>query len=385
MESENKVNRSRRELLAAGLSLAFAGCGPVQESAIPTPQRGAASFVGKRSAPLKIGFLYVGPVGDGGWSFAHDNARRIIDQEFGSQVLTSFVENVPQDQRAERVLQDLIGQGNRLIFGTSFGYMDAMARVAGRARDVRFEHATGYYRSRNMRTYDSRTYQGAYLAGIIAGAMTRNGHLGVVASIPIPEVIRNINSFTLGALTSNPNVITLVQWVNAWFDPRRETEAANKLMDSGADVLFQNTDSASVLRAAQARGKRAFGWDSDMRHYGPDAHLASSVVQWAPYYRQTVRDVLEGKWVGGGHTWWGVREGAIDIVSMAQDIPPATKERVQTVKKGLTEGGFSIWHGPILDNEGKLRLLPGVAASDKFLGAMRFYVQGVQGIVPSVE
>jgi len=335
-----------------------------------------------KAEPLKIAFAYVGPVGDGGWTFAHDNARKAIEKEFGDKIQTSIAENVPESADAERVIKDMVTQGNKLIFGTTFGYMDPMLKVAGESKDIKFEHATGYKQADNMNTYDSRTYEGAYLAGVIAGKMTKSNTLGVVASIPIPEVIRNINSFTLGAQSSNPKVKTKVVWVNEWFNPPKETEAATSLINGGADVLFQNTDSPAVLKTAQDKGKRAFGWDSDMTAYGPKAHLASSIINWTPYYIQATRNALEGKWTGGAQTWWGVKEGAIDIVSIAEDVPAETKAKVDEVKAGLKAGTFSIWKGPLLDNSGKEILKKDEVADDKFLSGIKFYVKGVEGKVP---
>ena len=332
--------------------------------------------------PLKIAFAYVGPVGDGGWTFAHDNARKALEKEFGDKIKTSFAENVPESADAERVIRDMATQGNKLIFGTTFGYMEPMLKIAPDFKDVKFEHATGFKQADNMRTYDSRTYEGAYMAGIIAGKMTNTNTLGVVASIPIPEVIRNINSFTLGAQSVNPKVKTKVVWVNGWFDPPKETEAATSLMNGGADVLFQNTDSPAVLKAAEAKGKRAFGWDSDMTAYGPKAHLASAVINWGPYYIKATKEALDGSWKGGTGVWWGVKEGAIDIVSIAEDVPADTKAKVEDVKKGLADGSFVIWKGPITDNKGKVQIAKDAAADDKFLGGMNFYVRGVEGRVP---
>ncbi|MFZ9572530.1 MAG: BMP family ABC transporter substrate-binding protein [Limnohabitans sp.] len=358
--------------LGAVASAALLGCAKKEEpTAAPA-----------KSEPLKIAFAYVGPVGDGGWTFAHDNGRKAIEKEFGDKVVTTFVENVPESADAERVIRDLAGQGNKLIFGTTFGYMEPMLKVAADNANVKFEHATGYKQAPNMRTYDSRTYEGAYMAGIIAGKMTKSNTLGVVASIPIPEVVRNINSFTLGAQSSNPKVKTKVVWVNEWFNPPKETEAATSLINGGADVLFQNTDSPAVLKTAQDKGKRAFGWDSDMTAYGPKAHLASAIINWAPYYVSATRDALEGKWTGGGAVWWGVKEGAIDLVSIADDVPADTKARIDEVRKGLKEGSFAIWKGPITDNTGKVVLNKDEVADDKFLGGVNFFVKGVEGKVP---
>src|SRR5450830_891164 len=367
--------------LTAVASVALVGCGKKEEPA-PAPAPAAAASAPAKPEPLKIAFAYVGPVGDGGWTFAHDNGRKALEKEFGDKIATSFVENVPESADAERVLRDMASQGNKLIFGTTFGYMEPMLKVAADNAGVKFEHATGYKQAENMRTYDSRTYEGAYMAGVIAGKMTKTNTLGVVASVPIPEVIRNINSFTLGAQSSNPKIKTKVVWVNGWFDPPKETEAATSLINGGADVLFQNTDSPAVLKTAEAKGKRAFGWDSDMTAYGPKAHLASSVINWAPYYIKATKEALEGTWVGGGHTWWGVKEGAIDIVSIAEDVPAETKAKIEEVKKGLSDGSFSIWKGPIIDNTGKVQVAKDTVADDKFLGGLNFFVKGVEGKVP---
>ena len=369
-------------LAALAATAALVGCGKKEEAAPAAPAASeAASAPAAKAEPLKIAFAYVGPVGDGGWTFAHDNARKALEKEFGDKIVTTFVEKVPEAADAERVFRDMIGQGNKLIFGTTFGYMEPMLKVAADSKDVKFEHATGYKTAENMRTYDSRTYEGAYMAGVIAGAMTKSNTLGVVGSIPIPEVIRNINSFTLGAQSVNPKIKTKVVWVNEWFNPPKETEAATALINGGADVLMQNTDSPAVLKTAQEKGKRAFGWDSDMTAYGPKAHLASSVINWGPYYIKATKDMLEGKW-STGQSWWGVKEGAIDIVSIADDVPAETKKKVEDIKAGLKDGSFVIWKGPIVDNAGKEVLAKDAVADDAFLGGVKFYVKGVEGKVP---
>jgi basic membrane protein A len=381
MMSFSKRQLLRSWTLTALAVLTLAACSKKQEAVAPAPAPAPAAPA--KPEPLKIAFAYVGPVGDGGWTFAHDNARKAIESEFGDKVVTSFVESVPESADAERVIRDFASQGNKLIFGTTFGYMEPMLKVAADFKDFKFEHATGYKQAENMRTYDSRTYEGAYLAGVVAGKMSKSNTLGVVASIPIPEVIRNINSFTLGAQSSNPKIKTKVVWVNEWFNPPKETEAATILISAGADVLFQNTDSAAVLKTAQDKGKRAFGWDSDMTAYGPKAHLASAIIRWTPYYLKATREALEGQWQGGGHTWWGVKEGAIDLVSIADDVPTDTKERIEQIKAGLKDGSFAIWKGPILGQDGKPVLAKDVVADDKFLSGINFYVQGVEGKVPS--
>ena len=365
-------------VVGAAASVALVGCGKKEEPPAAAP---AAAAPAPKPEPLKIAFAYVGPVGDGGWTFAHDNARKALEKEFGDKIATTFVENVPESADAERVIRDMASQGNKVIFGTTFGYMETMLKLAPEFKDVKFEHATGYKTADNMRTYDSRTYEGAYMNGVIAGAMTKSNVIGVVASVPIPEVIRNINSFTMGAQSVNPKIKTKVVWVNEWFNPPKETEAATSLINAGADVLMQNTDSPAVLKTADEKGKRAFGWDSDMTAYGPKAHLASAVINWAPYYIKATKDALEGTWTTGG-VWWGVKEGAIDVVSIAEDVPADTKAKIETIKAGLKDGSFSIWKGPLVDNTGKTILKKDEVADDKFLSGVKFYVKGVDGKVP---
>jgi basic membrane protein A len=367
--------------LAAG---ALVACSKSEAPApAPAPAAAPAAAPAPKPEPLKIAFAYVGPVGDGGWTFAHDNGRKAIEKEFGDKVVTSFVEKVPESADAERVLRDMVSQGNKLIFGTTFGYMEPMLKVAKDNPGVKFEHATGYKNADNLRAYDSRTYEGAYMAGVIAGKMTKTNTLGVVGSIPIPEVVRNINSFTLGAQSVNPKIKTRVVWVGDWFNPPKETEAATSLINGGADVLMQNTDSSAVLQTAEKLGKRAFGWDSDMSSYGPKAHLGSAIINWGPYYVSAVREVLENKWkTSPTKIWWGVKEGSIDFVSVAADVPEDAKKKLDEVKAGLKDGSFSIWKGPITDNTGKVVLEKDKVADDAFLGGISFFVKGVEGKVP---
>ena len=387
MTDQQKRSLLRIAALTAVASAALVGCGKKEAAApaAPAASAPAAAASAPKAEPLKIAFAYVGPVGDGGWTFAHDNGRKALEKEFGDKIKTSFVESVPESADAERVIRDMVGQGNKLIFGTTFGYMETMLKVAADSKDVKLEHATGYKQAENLRTYDSRTYEGAYMAGVIAGKMTKTNTLGVVASVPIPEVVRNINSFTLGAQSSNPKIKTKVVWVNEWFNPPKETEAATSLINGGADVLFQNTDSPAVLKTAEAKGKRAFGWDSDMTAYGPKAHLASAVINWGPYYIKATKEALDGSWKGGTGAWWGVKEGAIDIVSIAEDVPAETKAKVAEVKKGLADGSFVIWKGPITDNAGKVQVAKDAVADDKFLGGLNFFVKGVEGKVPGAK
>ncbi|MFZ6843597.1 BMP family ABC transporter substrate-binding protein [Undibacterium sp. RuTC16W] len=374
---------TRRHILAAALSVAVLslfGCGKKAEvaSVASTPVAAAEA----KAEPLKVAFVYVGPIGDAGWTFAHDAGRKAIDAKFGDKVKTSFVESIPESAAdAERVFRDLASQGNKVIFGTTFGYMEAMLKVAKDFPDVKFEHATGFKTANNMAQYDVRTYEGAYLAGVVAGKMSKSGKLGVVGSLPIPEVLRNINSFTLGARSVNPKATTKVVWVNKWFDPGKEREAAITLIGQGVDVLMQNTDSAAVVQTAQEKGVLAFGWDSDMTKFGEKAHLAASVIDWGVYYTKRVGDVLEGKWKTDT-TWWGLKENMIDLKNFNATLSDEVKKLVADKRQGVIDGSAPVWKGPLKDNTGKEVLGKDVVGDDKFLHNVNYYVEGVEGKVP---
>jgi len=361
--------------LAVTLALAIAGCSKKED---PAPK--AAEPV--KTEQLKVGFIYVGPVGDAGWTFAHDNGRKHIEQKFGDKIKTTFVEKVPEGADAERVIRDLVSQGNKLIFATSFGFGDAMEKVAKDHPDVKFEHATGYKTSANLRVYEAKFYEDAYLAGVVAGSMTKTNTIGFVGSFPIPEVLRNINAFTLGARSVNPKVTTKVVWVNTWFDPPKESEAAQALINQKADVLLQNTDSTAVLQTAEKNGKFAFGWDSDMSAFATKAHLGSAIVNWGPYYEKAVNDVLNGTWKTAD-TKWGTKEGANDLIKINDAVPETAKKRVDEIKTALKAGTFAVFKGPIKDNSGKVVLEKDVAGDDVWKGKINFYVEGVEGKVPS--
>jgi simple sugar transport system substrate-binding protein len=358
-------------------SATLIGCGKKEEAApAPAPASQAPA------EPLKAAWVYVGPVGDAGWSFAHDLGRRAVEAKFGSAVQTTFVEKVAEGADAERVFRDLAQQGNKIIFGTSFGFMEPMLKVAADFPDVKFEHATGYKTAPNMRIYDASFYQDTYMAGIIAAHMTKTNTLGFVGSFPIPEVLRNINAFTLGAQSVNPNITTKVVWVNTWFDPPKESEAAQSLINQGADVLLQNTDSTAVLQTAEKNGKFAFGWDSDMSAFAPNAHLASAIVDWAPYYIKAIEDVKNNTWQVE-RTVWGVKEGLNDLIKINDQVPAEAKAKVEEIKAGLKAGTFEVFTGPILDNTGKEVLAAGQVGDQAWRDKVNFFVKGVEGRVPS--
>jgi simple sugar transport system substrate-binding protein len=372
-------NRSLLPALAFAAALLATGCSEKKEEKAPAPAPAAAPA---KPEPLKAAWVYVGPVGDAGWSFAHDEGRKAVEAKYGDKIKTSFVEKVPEGPDAERVIRDLVAQGNKIIFATSFGFGDAMEKVAKDNPGVFFEHATGYKTAPNLRVYEGRFYEDAYLAGVLAGQMTKTNVLGFVASFPIPEVLRNINAYTLGAQSVNPKIKTKVVWVSSWFDPPKETEAATSLMNQGADVLLQNTDSTAVLQAAEKNGKYAFGWDSDMSAFAPKAHLASCTLHWGVYYDKAIADVLNGTWKTEV-TKWGIKEGANDFVKVAAFVPEAAKKKVEEAKAYLVANPGAVFKGPLVDNAGNEVLAANVVADDAWKAKVNFLVKGVEGKIPS--
>ena len=368
--------------LSAVSMAVLTACGKKEEA--PAAPAAAPAAVAPAADKLKIGFMYVSPIGDGGWTYQHELGRKAIQEKYGDKIETSMVESVPESADAERVMRDMIGQGNKLIFATSFGYQDFVQKVAADAKDVKFEHAAGYKTADNAAVYDTKTFEGAYLAGIVAGAMTKTKTVGVVASVPIPEVVRNINSFVLGAQSVDPSIKAKVVWVNEWFAPPKESEAATSLINGGVDVMYQNTNSPAVLKTAEERGVRAFGKDGDMSGFAPKAHLGSAVIDWTPYYSKVVDDTLAGKWQTGNF-WWGVKEGAIDLKKIADDVPQEIKDKVEKARAGLKDGSFAVWTGPVKDNTGKEVLAAGKVGDDAFLRGINFYVNGVEGNVPGAK
>jgi len=332
--------------------------------------------------PLKVAFVYVGPVGDGGWSYQHNLGRLALEKALGNQVKTTYVDSVAEGADAERVIRRLASSGNSLIFTTSFGYMEATLKVAKLFPKVRFEHATGFKTAPNMAAYEARFYEGAYLLGVVAGQMSKTNTLGFVASYPVPEVIRNINAYTLGARSVNPKIQTKVIWVSAWYDPGKERQAAETLIAQGADMLCQNTDSPAVMQVAEEKGVNAFGWNSDMAKFGPKAQLTANTENWGIYYIDTTRKVLAGTWQGGRITRWGLKEGAVALPPLNPSVPPEVAKVYDARKQALASGKFAPFTGPLKDNTGKPRVAAGVAMSDNELTAMNWYVEGVVGSIP---
>ena len=331
--------------------------------------------------PLKVAFVYLGPVGDGGWTYQHDLGRIALQKEFGDKVKTTFVENVPETADAERVIRQLAADGNQLIFTTSFGYMEPTLKVAKQFPNVKFEHATGYKTAPNLATYQTRFYEGAYLLGVIAGKMTKTNTLGFVGSFPIPEVIRNIDAYTLGALSVNPKIKTKVIWVDTWYDPGKERQAAETLVAQGADMLAQNTDSPAVVQVAEEKGVYAFGWDSDMAKYGPKAELTANTENWGVYYIREVKRVLDGTWKGD-ETHWGIKEGLVVLTPLNKAVPPDVAKLFNDKKQAIIDGKLIPFAGPLKDNKGAMKIPAGQEMPLKDLMAINWYVEGVEGSIP---
>jgi simple sugar transport system substrate-binding protein len=331
--------------------------------------------------PLRVGFIYVGPASGAGWSYAHELARREVQKTFGDKVQTVFVDKVAEAD-GERVVRDLVAQGAKVVFGGAFGFMNGMVKVAADFPDVAFEHATGYKTGPNLGIYDIRTYEGACLNGTIAGKMTRKNVLGVVAPFPIPEIVRNLNAFTLCAQAVNPKVTTKVVWVNTWYDPPKEREAAQTLINVGVDVLMQNTDSAAPLQAAKERGIVGFGWDTDMSEWGGDAQMAAARLDWSVHYNKVVADVLAKRWKPG-NVWLGLKDKAIHYDHFSPRLPADVRKLVELRMQDIASGKRPVFAGPVVDQAGTVRTPAGVELPDAAKLKMDWLVKGVEGSLPN--
>jgi simple sugar transport system substrate-binding protein len=342
------------------------------------------SPVFSQSTPLKIGFVYVAPITDAGWVRQHENARQSVQAALGQQVQTTFVENVAEGPDAERVIRDLAQQGNKLIFTPSFGYMEPTLKVARDFPDVKFESITGYKTAANVATANARYYEGRYLAGITAGRMTKTNLAGYVAGFPIPEVLQGINAFTLGMRSVNPRAEVKVIWLNAWFDPTRERDAAMTLFNQNVDVVAFHTGSNAVMAAAQERGKMAVAYHSDMRKVAPDAQIVAVTHEWGAYYTRRAREVLAGTWQSG-NVWGGVREGMVRVGHFGPKVPMAVQKEVLARQKKIAAGElqpFAAGKTAVLSNTGAPVIAAGTALTDAQILGMSFLVQGVQGSLP---
>jgi basic membrane protein A and related proteins len=350
-------------------------------AAISAPALVSRPALAAAPSKLKVGFIYSGPVADVGWTFQHDLGRKMLEQEFGARIETAFVEKVPEGPDADRVIRELAGDGCKMIFTTSFGFMEPTIRVAADFPDVAFEHCSGYKTAKNVGIYQTRFYEGAYLLGLIAGRMTKSNTLGYVAPFPIPEVIRNLSAFVLGARATNPKVGAKVIWINSWYDPGQERNAAQALIDQGADVMYQNTDSPAIVQLAQTKGLYAFGQDSDMTRFGPQAHLSGNTLNWGVYYVKKMRDLLEGRWKAED-TKWGLKEGIVQVVAPNSKVPKDVASMFEQQKAEIIAGRLHPFAGPIKDNNGTLRVAAGKVLGEDELWTMKWYPEGVLGKQP---
>ena len=333
------------------------------------------------AADVNIGFVYVSPIGDAGYTYQHDLGRKAIEAEFGDKVKTTFVESVPEGADAERVIRELAANGNQLIFTTSFGYMNPTIKVAKQFPDVHFEHATGYKQADNVATYKPRFYEGRYLTGIVAGKVTKSNVIGYVGAFPIPEVVRGIDAFTLGLRSVNPKAEVKVIWVSSWYDPGKEREATETLIAQGADIITQHTDSTAPVQTAQDKGVHAIGYHSDMSKYGPKAHLTAATHVWDKYYISRVKAHLDGSWKATD-TWGGMADGMMALAPFGADVPEDVQALVKEKQAEIVAGTLHPFAGPIKDNEGNVKVAEGATMSDEDLLGMNWYVEGVQGKVP---
>jgi basic membrane protein A len=334
-------------------------------------------------APLKAAFVYVSPIGDAGWTRQHDLGRREMERALGARVQSTVVESVPESADAERVMRDLAREAHGLIVATSFGYLEPALRVAGDFPAVKFEHVGGWKLASNLGTINARWYEGRYLAGLIAGSTSRSGLAGYVAGFPVPEVVQGLDAFALGMRTANPKASVKVTWLGTWFDPVREAEAAQVLVDQGADILVNHTASPAVAQVAQrhaAKGVRFIGYQSDMHAYAPDAQLASVTQHWGPFYTALVRSVLDGTWRSRA-AWGGLADGMVQVSALAPNLPVDVRARVEQRRDGIVAGTFKPFSAPLVDNRGRTRLAAG-ALDDAAIQSLDWLVAGVVGAMP---
>ena len=372
---------SRRAVLIAMLaaSALLAACSKEEPKAPATTAPAAPKAVAEA---LKVGFVYVSPVGDAGWTFQHDSGRKEMEKAHAGKVTTKYVESVAEGADAERVIRELAQDGYSPIFTTSFGYMNPTVKVAEQFPGTKFDHATGYKTAANVGTYNARFYEGRYLAGQVAGSMTKSNIAGYVAAFPIPEVVMGINAFARGMRSVDPKAEVKVIWTNSWYDPGREREAAETLISQGADVVTHHTDSTATVQAAEAKKVYAIGYHSDMSKYGPNAHLTAVTHQWGDYYTKTVGDALAGKWKPET-IWGGINEGMIRMAPFNRVVPKETQDLVNKTAADIGAGKFHPFTGPIKDSDGNERLAAGIVMDDATLSKMDYYVEGVQGKLPA--
>ena len=332
--------------------------------------------------PKKVGFIYIGPPGDHGWTYMHDVGRQYMESQLGDAVTSTYIENVPENADAVRAIRKLAASGHDLIFTTSFNYMDQTLEVAKEFPDVKFEHATGYMRAENVSTYSARFYEGRTISGHIAGKMTKSNIIGYIASFPIPEVVRGINAFYLAASKVNPDIQIKIIWAFTWYDPGKEADAANTLINQGADILVQHTDTFAPCQAAEKAGILAFGQASNQEEFCPNSHLTAIEDIWGPYYAQRAKAVVDGTWAEKD-TWDGMAEGMVVMSPYnAKLMPTDLIQEAVAMEVAIKDGTLHPFTGPIYDQSGELRVAEGEVADDFMMATMDWYVQGIDGELP---
>jgi simple sugar transport system substrate-binding protein len=361
-----------KNLARGRLAAMFAAVSAIVFAAVPG--------LAQTAAPLKVAFVYVSPIGDAGWSFQHDQGRIAMEKALGDKVKTTVVESVAEGPDSERVIRDLAAQGHGLIFATSFGYLEPTLRVAAEFPNVKFEHAGGYKTAANVNTYNARYYEARYLAGLLAGKASKSGVAGYVAGFPVPEVIQGINAFTLGMREANPKAQVKVLWLNTWFDPAKEREAALTLVHQGADVLTNHSGSSAVAQTAQEQGVKLVAYQSDMRRVAPNAQLTAITHQWGGYYTSVAKSVVAGTWKPQP-MWGGMKDGLVALAPFGADVSKEAAALVDAKRRAIVAGSFKPFSGALVDNEGKPRLRSG-ALDDAAIATMNWFVDGVVGSVP---
>ncbi|WP_169054244.1 BMP family ABC transporter substrate-binding protein [Nitratireductor sp. XY-223] len=361
------INLERRTLLKSTLAAGALALGPRYAFGAKT---------------LKVGFVYPSPIGDFGWSYRHEIGRQQVVEEFGDAVETTFIQNVAEGPDAERTIERLARSGHDLIFTGSFGYMNPTISVARKFPDVKFENNTGYKTAENVSAYNARFHEGRSVFGTIAGHMTESGVVGYIGSFPIPEVIMGINAFTLSAQKIRPDIQVKVVWVNKWFDPGLEADAAKALIDGGADIITQHTNSTSPCQVAEERGAYCFGQDSDMSQFAPERHLTGIVNNWGPYYVRRVRDVIENRWTSQS-SWDGLAEGVVQLAPLNSNLPDDVRAAAEATKAAIIDGSLHPFEGPITSREGVEILPAGQTLSDEEIHKMNYFVKGITGELPS--
>lgn len=384
-----KPDMQKRSLLKLAILMAsplpLVACGDKSTEQAPAASSGSAASATAPTAaqqgPLKIAFVYISPVSEEGWSSRHDQARRELEAHFGSKIEVKAIDNVPDNADAERVLRDLCQQGNKLIFATSFGYMNGVHKVAKEFPNVKFEHCTGYKTAENIGVYAGRFYEGRYLAGMLAAMSTKSNKLGYVAAFPIPEVLQGINAFTLGARAVNPNAEIRIVWTSSWYDPGKESDAVVSLKGQGCDVVTHHTDSAAVALAAEKNQIRVVAYNTSMPKAAPTAQLAASVPVWTPFYIERVNQVMEGRWKAE-NVWGGIADGMVDLIEIAKDVPTDVKTKVEEARQKLLKREMNVFTGPFKTNDGREVCAAGKTLTDAELLSMDYLLEGVVGKLP---